>query len=292
MESEGTPEGYPPASNNACDVAPSPEDTWNGMRLSRVGRTPGFNKWMRFDLGIGEHRLEVFADSGATNCFIASRIVNLLGLELQQSSGRVRLEGGKTVDILGAAQLEWSHGAFSTTTSCVVLDMDHDLILGEDFWRQYHLVPDYDTLGVRIQKDGVTHHLSGAENTCRLQILENTPTEFQEINLRGLERLIRKGAQACLYVVRAEPDSPERLDPVQKTTGHAELDRVLGKRLLDQLQNDLPMKPPPERPLDHTIETGDARPINRPHYSLSPEQNDEQKRQIAYLTERGLIRPS
>ena len=262
------------------------------MRLSRIGRTPGIQKWMRFDLDIGGCPLEVFADSGATNCFIARRIVERLGLELQQSTGRVRLEGGKAVDILGAVTLPWSYGSFSTITNCIVLDMDHDLILGEDFWIEHRLVPDYDTMGVRIQKDGVEHRLQGAKNTCALQILENVPTEFSEINRRGFERLLRKGAQACMYVVRAEPDSPERLDPVQKTTGHKELDRVLGPRLLERLQNDLPKRLPPDRPLDHTIETGDARPINRAHYSLSPEQNEEQKRQIQYLTERKLIRPS
>ena len=164
-----------------------PETPWEGMRLSRMGRTPGIERWMRFDLEVSGQSLEAFADSGATHCFIAKRIVNLLGLELQQSSGRVRLEGGKTVDILGATELQWSYGTFSTTTSCKVLDMDHDLILGEDFWKEYRLVPDYDTLGVQIQKDGVSHRLHGATNTCRLQVLENTPTEYKEINLRGFE---------------------------------------------------------------------------------------------------------
>ena len=54
----------------------------------------------------------------------------------------------------------------------------------------------------------------------------------------------------------------------------------------------LPNHSPPERSQDHTIETGDAHPINKSPYSLSKEQLNEQKRQVNYLLDRGLVRPS
>ncbi|KAL8845882.1 MAG: hypothetical protein Q9221_008988 [Calogaya cf. arnoldii] len=54
------------------------------------------------------------------------------------------------------------------------------------------------------------------------------------------------------------PDSDaESDDPIQRTTRHAELDRVLGKPLLDHCRNDLPMKQLPERSL--------IRPSQFPH---------------------------
>lgn len=257
--------------------------------------------WLRFDIDVNGTRISVFADSGASHCFIAKRIVDLLGLEVQHSSGRVRLEGGKTVDVVGSTKLKWSKGGFHTNTDCIVLDMENDLILGENFWQEYRLSPDYDTMGVKV-KDGKTEYcLNGIENRPRLQILENQPPAANEVGRRAFERLIRKGADAFLYIVRKASTTAEEEDtaedatdlaPFQRTSGHPELDRALGPDNLEVFRNDLPGEPPPERPQDHSIDTGDARPVNKSPYPLSKEQNDELGTQIDYLLEKKLVRPS
>ncbi|KAL8658607.1 MAG: hypothetical protein Q9202_007509 [Teloschistes flavicans] len=138
------------------------------IRLTRVERLTGskYERWLRFDLDLSRHPVEAFADSGATNYFLAKRIIDLLGLELQQSTGRVRLEGG-----------------------------------------------------VQVFKNNQRYKMQGASHTCRLQYLETIPTEYNTVNLRGFERLVRKGAIPHLFVVRAEPEpakAPE-LAPIEKT---------------------------------------------------------------------------
>lgn len=134
---------------------PKIDDPGGGMFLSSLDKTEERPKktWLRFDVVDGQYRITVFADSGATHCFIARRVVDLLGLELEHASGEVRLEGGKSVDVVGAVNYTWRKGGFQTTTRCIVLDMENDLILGENFWQEYRLSPDYETLGVRVWQD-------------------------------------------------------------------------------------------------------------------------------------------
>ena len=298
---EGTPKPWTIAPKNVGSYEPRQQDAAGGMFLTAIERSDRrrSNAWLRFDIVVRGQRVSVFADSGASHCFIAQRIVDLLGLELQHTSGRVRLEGGKTVDVVGTTQLQWGRGGFHTTTECIVLNMENDLILGENFWQEYRLIPDYDTLGIRVTSGGGEYSLSGiGTNHPHLQILGNQPPLAMELGRRAFERCVRKGAQPYLYVVRqAEEDTeatraPEEIAPLHRTTGHPALDRELGSDLLEIFRSDLPGQPPPERPQDHSIDTGDARPVNKSPYGLSHEQLTEQATQIDYLMERGLVRPS
>ena len=54
----------------------------------------------------------------------------------------------------------------------------------------------------------------------------------------------------------------------------------------DVFRNELPDELPPRRGVDHAIDTGNERPVNRNAYQLSVQQLDEQARQIEKL---GLI---
>ena len=49
---------------------------------------------------------------------------------------------------------------------------------------------------------------------------------------------------------------------------------------------------PPEREVEHVIDTGDARPINRQPFKMSPLELDELRKQLRELLELKLIRPS
>ena len=46
-------------------------------------------QWLRFDAVMNEDRIHVFVDSGASHCYLAKRIVDRLGLELEHSSGSI-----------------------------------------------------------------------------------------------------------------------------------------------------------------------------------------------------------
>lgn len=49
---------------------------------------------------------------------------------------------------------------------------------------------------------------------------------------------------------------------------------------------------PPDRGIHHSIDTGNARPISRPPYKMSPLELDELQKQLKELLKLGLIRPS
>ena len=49
---------------------------------------------------------------------------------------------------------------------------------------------------------------------------------------------------------------------------------------------------PPDRGVEHVIDSGDAEPVYRPPYKMSPLELDELRRQLKELVDLGLIRPS
>jgi hypothetical protein len=57
------------------------------------------------------------------------------------------------------------------------------------------------------------------------------------------------------------------------------------------LQNTLPGLPP-KRVVQHVIDTGDAKPVTRPPYKMSPLELDELQKQLKELLSLGLIQPS
>ena len=54
----------------------------------------------------------------------------------------------------------------------------------------------------------------------------------------------------------------------------------------------LPPKLPPLRDVEHVIETGDAKPVSRPPFKMSPLELDELQRQLKDLLDKGFIQPS
>ena len=76
-----------------------------------------------------------------------------------------------------------------------------------------------------------------------------------------------------------------------RTIRRAKLRKLL-KETKDVFRPELPEGLPPRRSIDHAIETGDARPVNKNAYPLSAQQLREQTRQIEELLRRGLIRES
>ena len=55
-------------------------------------------------------------------------------------------------------------------------------------------------------------------------------------------------------------------------------------------QEELPPMLPPDRGLEHHINTGDEPPVNQPFYPLLPQKLDELKRQLTELLDKGIIK--
>ena len=101
----------------------------------------------------------------------------------------------------------------------------------------------------------------------------------------GLQRRKSLARQPALHLQNLETKWHE-----DSLTGSTSFDAELGL-LKKVFRRDLPKGVGPRCYMDHRIDTGDAQPVNRNAYSLTPEQLKEQACQICYLKERDLIQP-
>ena len=92
---------------------------------------------------------------------MSKRVVNLLGLRYTPKKGQVALEGGKTIPSYREIEILWCKGQFRDSTQLTVLEIDNDIILGKDFWFKYKAIPDYESFGLTVFKNGRRYTLSG-----------------------------------------------------------------------------------------------------------------------------------
>ena len=97
------------------------------------------SKLISFDLHVKESRISLHAllDTGATNNFISSKVLNEMKISPRRSSInkeiRVRLANGSIIQVpLYTVELHLEYGPYSSTDEYVVLDLDDlmDLVLG------------------------------------------------------------------------------------------------------------------------------------------------------------------
>ncbi|KAJ8663285.1 hypothetical protein O0I10_000523 [Lichtheimia ornata] len=98
---------------------------------------------------------------------------------------------------------------------------------------------------------------------------------------REMQRLSRTKAISEMYLFYTA-DKIDKYDGTFDTLVH---------EYADVFRNELPGLPP-DRDIEHVIDTGDAQPINRHPFKMSPLELDELRRQLAELQTLGLIEPS
>ena len=218
-------------------------------------------------------------------------------MKLQHIFDRMRLKKDKIVDIVDIIQLQWNRDEFHTITECIILNMKNDLILNENFWQEYCLIFDYDTLDIRVTNDDEKYFLFNIKiNHSHLQILDNQSSLIIKFERRVFERCVRKGAQFYLYVVRQIEENTKATRASEKITSfhwiidHPTLNRKLRSDLLKIFKSDLFEQSFSKRSQNHSIDIKNARSINKSFYELSYEQLTEQATQIDYLMKRGFIR--
>jgi hypothetical protein len=125
--------------------------------------------------------------------------------------------------------------------------------------------------------------------------------EIMSLNMidsrQAKKALKRKGTEFAVYYFRNAPakeDGADAFAPVVEGVTSPE-QRQLNKLLEEYkhvLRSRLPEELPPQRNIDHEIETGDATPVNIRAYPLSFQRLKEQTKRITELLETGLIRES
>jgi hypothetical protein len=195
-------------------------------------------------------------------------------------------------------------GEWEGWIQATILDIkaEFDVILGLSWYRQWKPVPDWDTLDMFVSTptgvQRIEHKLKAEMNMPKRHKLTvmreyRYDLQFNLISEKEAKRdLKQKGAKAILYFVKEDPSDGVSGQPVSSNEKLDVSIRNLLYEFHDCLRDDLPEGLPPERDIDHAIETGEARPSNKNAYPLSVQQLREQTKQVEGLLKRGLIRES
>jgi len=177
-----------------------------------------------------------------------------------------------------------------------------DVILGLSWYRQWKPIPDWEILDMLISTpQGVQRikHKLKAEMQMpkrhKLTVMREYRKElqFNLITEKEAKRdLKQKGVRAILYFVTEDKGAVSSLLKSTKQTTDNPAIKSLRQEYSDVLWEELPEELPPERDIDHAIETGIERLLNRNVFPLSEQQFQDQTKQMEELLKRGLIRES
>jgi transposase InsO family protein len=230
-----------------------------------------------------ERPAEILIDSGSTSDYVSSKFVQQGQARVQdRTAQKVSLADGSTRTISHCVELQLKMGTWKGPIVPSVFPTDKfDVLLGRPWLKRYNPKIDWQTDTMIIQdRKGTVHQID----------FNNRPTPIIDsscllISRHAVRRLVRRGASVCAVFMQP----PKLIDdgPVP----------VVIKAILDGydstvFRDDLPDGLPPRRAIDHRINTGDAAPISRSPYRMSPLELDEMRKQLTELIRKGLVKPS
>ena len=251
-------------------------------------------------------------DFGSTRNWISRRYAKRAKLQIHNSPIKVvDLPNGQKMQVYGAVELELSMSEWKGKVHAWVLDMhnDFDIVLGLQWFQEWEPEINWKTLELTVETTTGKKHIRRLPTIGNVEDIEPVSdvdiAEFNLISERELKRIFKKGdkVQSVLYFVResawGSDESGESLNTIGTeseldnlpATEDAELRTVI-QEYQDVFREGLPDGLPPQRDIDHEINTGNELPSNRQAYPLSVVQLEEQTKQIGVLLKRRLIRES
>ncbi|CAI5997914.1 unnamed protein product [Closterium sp. NIES-64] len=185
---------------------------------------------------------------------------------------------GTKLPIHGEASLQLHIGALRWKPTLPITNIKGlDFILGRDFFKRFNPEIDWVNWKACIYNNGKQVELRSWTDTGSVP----------EMTLARFERTVNESNTIyfALVMVAVEEEKPSSELP-------AAVKEVL-EQYKDIMPDDLPAGVPPARTHEHEIvEEPGAKPISRAPYRLSPTELTLMKKQIEYLLDRQLIRPS
>ena len=238
-------------------------------------------------------------DTGAIHQnYISYSFFSKLSLPLTEVGKQhaAKLPNGQIMTVHGTIELplrlsEWQGKA----KFCVLeMDTDFDMILGLPWHKENRPRMHWDSMVYEVEQNGQMRKIFPSSDSKTIEI-DNDKALLNLIDDRQAKKLLRKkGAEFAVYYHRPAPtqeDGADTLAPIRDGTTPPELGNLLGE-FNHIFRSSLPDELPPERGIEHEIETGDASPINIRAYPLSSQQLKEQTKQLAELLDKSLIRES
>ncbi|KAG2191485.1 hypothetical protein INT47_004957, partial [Mucor saturninus] len=228
--------------------------------------------------------LQVLIDSGASENCVSPHVIQSLDNHhlIPVTDCHVETAGGMVSQIKHKVEIILNLNGVQDKITAFVFTTKFDLILGRSWLKQTRPLPDWNTDTWYLNNGRV-------KLTPSTNIKRYSPTSLPNLNYlithKQADRIIKKGGESFLFVIKSvNPDTAYSLD---KTTYWNDL----VKEFTDVFKDTLPGLPP-DRGIHHLIDTGDAQPVSRPPYKMSPLELEELQKQLTELLKLGLIKPS
>jgi hypothetical protein len=229
-------------------------------------------------------------ESGSTDNIVSTEMVEKLELEnvAHPSPYKVSwLQKGHQVNATKQFLVEFKIGGYKDEILCDVIPMDVcHLLLGRPWQYDKNIVHDGRKNTYTLEKNGRMHMLLSIKNQEVKIEMRNTV-----LLMSGKELLneVKKKEDTQFIVVRNPKIvlTSTRIDDLPE-----EIQELLGE-FADIVVDKLPCLLPPIRSISHHIDLiPGASLLNKATYRLMPQENEEVKRQVHDLMDKGLIRES
>ncbi|KAG1282954.1 hypothetical protein G6F66_011024 [Rhizopus arrhizus] len=206
------------------------------------------------------------------------------------STCQVETAGGHVMNIRHKVEFQLAVQGLSYEIQAYVFDTKFDIILGRQWLCQAQPVPNWSThqwlLNSPAKMETVV--LTPCAGPGSTQMVDDQDLHYV-ISKKQLQRYSRKRLVEEVFLVSFVNQDQGTLGPVLESV---EEKKALLIEFQDVFCNDLPPGLPPVRVVEHVIDTGDARPVNKPPFKMSPLELDELQKQLKELLSLGLIRPT
>ncbi|CAI7877230.1 unnamed protein product [Closterium sp. NIES-53] len=217
-------------------------------------------------------------DSGASHSVCDRGTLEKIGEPSEETKFTATMVDGTKLPIHGETSVQLHIGALRWKPTLPITNIKVlDFILGQDFLKRLNSEIDWVNRKVCIYNNGKRVEMRSWTDTG------NVP----EMTLARFEWTVNKSNMGYLALVMATAEEEK---------SNADLPAAV-KEVLEQYKDimldNLPAGVPPTRTQEHEIvEEPGAKPVSRAPYHLSPTELTDMKKQIEYLLDRQLIRPS
>jgi transposase InsO family protein len=237
-----------------------------------------------------DKKCKVIIDSGSTDNLVATEMVEKLELTTTKHPSPYKvswLQKGHRVSVTKQCLVKFKIGNYHDEILCDIIPMDVcHILLGRPWQYDRNVVHDGRMNTYTLEKNGRLHKLLPIKDKYR----EEQPEANSQILLMSGKELLtelEKDEDPQFLVVRKPRVvlTSTRVDDLPE-----EIQQLLGE-FADIIVDELPCSLPPMRSVSHHIDLipGASLP-NKAAYRLTPQENEEVKRQVQDMQDKGLVR--
>jgi hypothetical protein len=235
-------------------------------------------------------KCKVIVDSGSTDNLVSTEMVEKLELETADHPSPYKvswLQKGHQVSVTKQCLVDFKMGEYKDKILCDVIPMDVcHVLLGRPWQYDRNVVHDGRMNTYTLEKDVMTHKLLPIKDKEVKPEVSNT---ILLMSGKALLTEMEKKEDPQFFVVRKPKIvlTSIRVDDLPD-----EIQELLGE-FADIIVDELPRSFPPMRSVSHHIDLIPRASLpNKAAYRLTPQENEEVKRQVQDLLDKGLVRES